>query len=64
MFSPRLPHAVTSKKEACSSHSPDWRFCHRRLTARPKLATAWPEFVKRSSGLRVMFPTRVTVLSM
>ena len=30
----------TSKKEVCSSHSLFWRFCQRRLTAKPKLATA------------------------
>ena len=31
---------TTSKKEVASSHSWVWRFCHRRLTARPKLAVA------------------------
>src|ERR1700722_178112 len=50
----------TSKNEVASSHSCVWRFCHRRLTARPKLAVAWPVLVNRSSGSRVMFPTRVT----
>jgi hypothetical protein len=36
----------------------------RRLTATPKLALAWPEGVKRSSGSLVRFPTMVTVLVM
>ena len=31
---------MTLKKETCSSHSPDWRFCQRRLTATPKLGHA------------------------
>ncbi len=33
---------TTSKKEVASSHSWVWRFCQRRLTARPKLAVACP----------------------
>ena len=41
-FSASWAQQVTSKKETCSSHSWVWRFCQRRLTARPKVATAWP----------------------
>ena len=33
---------VTSKKETASSHSLVWRFCQRRLTARPKVAIGLP----------------------
>ena len=42
-FSPRSPQAEMLKKETCSSHSPDWRFCQRRLTATPKVVTLRPE---------------------
>ncbi len=52
---------TTSKNEVASSHSWVWRFCHRRLTANPKLAVAWPVLVNRSSGSRVMFPTSDTL---
>ena len=54
---------TTSKKEVASSHSWVWRFCHRRLTASPKEAVGCPVLVKRSSGSRVMLPTRTTLLS-
>src|ERR1019366_6737162 len=59
-FSAISRQQTTSKNEVASSHSCVWRFCHRRLTANPKLAVAWPVLVKRSSGSRVMFPTSVT----
>ena len=36
---------TTLKKLVCSSHSCDWRFCHRRLTAIPKDALAAPPVV-------------------
>jgi hypothetical protein len=39
-FSASWDQQDTSMKETCSSHSWVWRFCHRRLTATPKLATA------------------------
>src|SRR5579884_1337767 len=61
-FSPRVPQATTSMNDVDSSHSLDWRFCHLRLTATPKVAMAWPAPVKRSSGSRVMFPVMVTLL--
>src|SRR6476620_822877 len=60
-FSPSVSHATTLKNETFSCHSPfTWK---RRLTASPKLATPLPPPVKRSSGSRVMLPTRVTELS-
>src|SRR5207248_1381691 len=61
-FSPMSPQQTTLKNDVASSHSWVWRFCHRRLTARPKLAFAWPLAVNRSSGSRVTFPTTVTLL--
>src|SRR5690554_1771703 len=57
-FSARSRKQVTSKNETSSSPS-----CLRRFHASPKLATAMPPGVKRSSGSRVTFPTTVTVLS-
>src|SRR5271154_4674735 len=54
---------TTSKNDVASSHSWVWRFCQRRLTANPKEAVGCPVLVKRSSGSRVMFPTRITLLS-
>src|SRR4051812_48739687 len=62
-FSANDPQHTMLKKEVCSSHSLLWRFCQRRLTARPKLALGWPLGVNRSSGSRVMFPVTVTWLS-
>src|SRR5438132_7010626 len=47
------------KNEVASSHSWVWRFCHRRLTARPSEAFACPLGVNRNSGSRVMLPTSV-----
>src|SRR5437773_6235042 len=61
-FSPMSPQQTTLKNEVASSHSWVWRFCQRRLTARPKLAFAWPLLVNRSSGSRVTLPTKVTLL--
>jgi hypothetical protein len=55
------PQLTTSKKEVASSHAWVWRFCQRRLTANPKVATAWPLGVKRNSGSRVVFPISVTL---
>src|SRR5438132_6207538 len=60
-FSAICCQQTTSKNDVASSHSWVWRFIHRRLTASPKLAVAWPLGVKRSSGSRVMLPTTVTV---
>src|SRR6202012_6222561 len=54
---------TTSKKDVASSHSWVWRFCQRRLTASPKEAVGCPVLVNRSSGSRVMLPTRITLLS-
>ena len=62
-FCPSWAQQVTSKNETFSSHSWVWRFCQRRLTARPKVAIACPDGVKRSSGSRVTLPMTVTVLS-
>src|SRR6202044_4292196 len=62
-FSAISRQQTTSKNEVASSHSWVWRFCHRRLTANPKVTLAWPVLVKRSSGSRVTFPTSVTLLS-
>src|SRR5581483_932034 len=60
-FSPIWPQQFTLKNDVCSSHWPlRWK---RRFTASPKVAIACPEEVKRSSGSRVMLPTRVTELS-
>ena len=59
-FSAISRQQTTSKNEVASSHSWVWRFCQRRLTARPKVVVAWPVLVNRRSGSRVMFPTRVT----
>jgi hypothetical protein len=42
MFSARSRQATTLKKEVASSQSFVWRFCQRRLTARPKLTCAAP----------------------
>ena len=53
-----------SKKETCSSHSWVALFCQRRLTAMPKLSTAWPPLVKRSSGSLVTLPVNETKLSL
>jgi hypothetical protein len=39
MFSPSVPQATTSKNETLSSHALVCRFCQRRFTAKPKLAT-------------------------
>jgi hypothetical protein len=44
-LSPRSPQQTTSKNDVASSHSLVWRFCQRRLTATPKVARVWPEFV-------------------
>jgi hypothetical protein len=62
-FWPSWAQQTTSKNDVCSSHCWVWRFIQRRLTARPNVAMAWPEGVKRSSGSRVTLPMRVTVLS-
>jgi hypothetical protein len=45
MFSAISRQATTLKKETCSSHSWVWRFCQRRLTARPNDAVAAPPAV-------------------
>src|SRR5205814_3605090 len=60
-FSAISRQQTTSKNDTASCHSPDWRSCQRRLTARPKLAVACPLGVNRSSGSRVTLPTRVTL---
>src|SRR5207244_994031 len=52
---------TTLKNDVASSQSLVWRFCHRRLTASPNVAVACPVAVNRSSGSRVMLPTRVTL---
>jgi hypothetical protein len=40
-----LRQQTTLKKLVCSSHSCDWRFCQRRLTATPNDALAAPPVV-------------------
>src|SRR3954452_203540 len=62
-FSASCCQHVTSKNDVASSHSLVCRFCQRRLTARPNVATACPDGVNRSSGSRVQLPTTVTLLS-
>ena len=59
-FWARSRQQVTLKKEVDSSHCWLSRFCHRRLTATPKVVTGAPDGVKRSSGSRVRLPTMVT----
>ncbi len=44
-FSAMSPQQTMLKKLVRSSHSLVWRFCHRRLTAMPRRAFAWPEAV-------------------
>ena len=44
-FSAMSPQHTTLKKLVRSSHSFVWRFCHRRLTAMPRRAFAWPDAV-------------------
>src|SRR5262245_17553419 len=60
-FWARSRQQVTLKKEVLSSHCWLSRFCHRRLTATPKVVTGAPAGVKRSSGSRVRLPTMVTL---
>ena len=61
-FSARSLQHTMSKNDVASSHSSDPRGCHRRLTARPNVAFAWPSRVYRISGSRVRLPESVVVL--
>jgi hypothetical protein len=60
-FSAISRQQTMSKNDTASFFSLVWRSFHTRLTARPKLAVAWPLAVNRSSGSLVMLPTTVTL---
>src|SRR5262245_31914281 len=56
-----LPKTTMSTKQTSSFNSSPCLY--RRLTARPMLATGVPFGVYRSSGFRVRFPRRITLLN-